>query len=256
MPSTAIFTFHSVLQDFLKPAARKVPVVYTFNGSPALKDAIEAMGIPHTEVAAILKNDAPATFSASLRHHDKLQVYPLDQSKVWPTGYSLRSEPLKPYRFVLDVHLGSLAKVLRMLGFDVVYHQSLHDTEIAQLAQAEQRIVLTRDIGLLKQKIIEHGYWLRSQQTEQQLQEVVSRYELQEHFKPLIRCLRCNELIRQVPKQEVLHKLPPKTRLYFHDFYYCSPCDKVYWKGSHYEHMMQVVQQLKIKLLPLEQTGL
>jgi uncharacterized protein len=241
--------FHGALQDFLRPTAKTKPLVYTFKGAPAVKDAIEAIGIPHTEVAVILINDSPVTFSAPLAHNAVVQVYPPDYKKVWPAEYNLQHEPPKPYKFILDVHLGSLAKTLRMLGFDVVYHQHFHDSGIAQLAQKEQRIVLTRDIGLLKQKIIEHGYWLRSQHTTEQLQEVVSRYSLQ-HFNPLVRCMRCNELIRPVPKQQVLHKLPPKTQLYFNEFYYCTPCDKVYWKGSHYEHMVQVIQQLQTDTPP------
>ncbi|GAB3200055.1 uncharacterized protein with PIN domain [Pontibacter aydingkolensis] len=245
MTPVANFTFYGALQDFLKPAARGKPVVYTFSGKPAIKDAIEAIGIPHTEVAVILKHNSRATFLTPLQPNDELLVFPFDSQKSWPPGYMLASMPEKPYRFVLDVHLGTLAKALRMLGFDTLYNQKLLDAEISRISQSENRIVLTRDIGLLKQKIIEHGYWLRSQHTTTQLQEVISRYGLLQEIRPLIRCLVCNQLIMPVAKEAIAARLPPKTRLYFNEFYQCAPCNKVYWKGSHYEHMESVIRQIR-----------
>lgn len=245
MPYTASFNFYGSVHDFLRPAMRNKPLVYTFNGSPSVKDAIEAIGIPHTEVSAIIQNGEPAMFTEPLRPDADVAVYAWELEKERADGYLLAPKPARPFRFVLDVHLGTLAKALRMLGFDTVYSKALHDAEIARIAESEQRIVLTRDIGLLKQKIITHGHWLRSQHTTEQLAEVISRYNLLKELKPMERCLLCNSLLRVVEKERVVHRLPPKTQLYFNEYYHCASCDKVYWKGSHYEHMQQVIQQIK-----------
>lgn len=147
----------------------------------------------------------------------------------------------------MDVHLGTLAKLLRMLGFDATYKTDLTDATIARIAQTENRIVLTRDVGLLKHKTIAQGHWLRSQQTEEQLREVLQKYKIKpSDFKPLSRCLVCNTWVQPAAKEQVSDKLPPKTQLYFNEFYQCPTCGKVYWKGSHYEHMMQVIQRFYV----------
>ena len=245
MSQVASFTFHGSLQDFLKPSMRHKPVSYTFTGTPAVKDAIEAIGVPHPEVAFILKNGVPVRFSEPLHPQDTLHIYPVDSEEAPTARHALVDIPPRPIKFILDVHLGTLAKALRMLGFDTVYEKQLDDAEIAAIAAAEHRIVLTRDVGLLKHRIVKHGYWLRSQKTAEQLQEVIKRYNLTEEFTPFMRCLRCNSLVEAVAKEQVLHRLPPKTRLYFNEFYLCAACDKVYWKGSHYEHMKSVVDRIK-----------
>ena len=249
MSQVATITFHGALQDFLRPAVQ-MPVTYTFDGAPSVKDAIEAIGVPHTEVAVIMRGENPIDFSARLYPDDTLHVYPTDPDRSWPDNFRVVESAPKPYKFVLDVHLGTLAKALRMLGFDTYYEKHLSDAEIARIAQNEERIVLTRDIGLLKQKIIKHGYWLRSQHTMEQLQEVIDRYKLENQFEPFMRCLRCNTLVSAVPKEDVLDRLPPKTRLYFNEFYKCAPCDKIYWKGSHYEHMQEIISKLRQEQKP------
>ncbi|MFD2512344.1 Mut7-C RNAse domain-containing protein [Pontibacter locisalis] len=245
MQNTASFRFYGALNDFLRSRERGKELEYTFNSAPAVKDAIEAIGIPHPEVQAILVNEKPVGFSQPLLAGDRVEVYPYSSTMNWPADYALVTTCRKSNRFVLDVHLGTLAKSLRMLGFDCYYRRDLSDKRIAEIAQEEQRIVLTRDVGLLKQKTIERGYWLRSQQTEEQLNEVMQRYNLLDELDPLTRCLVCNTFIKQVEKQEILNKVPPKTRLYFEEFYQCPSCEKVYWKGSHYERMLQYIAHVK-----------
>ena len=132
-----------------------------------------------------------------------------------------------------------------MLGFDTLYEPAFNDKIIAEIAQNETRIVLTRDVGLLKQKQIKWGYWLRSQLLEPQLSEVVSHFRLTGRFQPFTRCLECNGLLKPVKKELVLEKLPPKTKLYFNEFYQCHNCERVYWKGSHYERMQQFIKQFQ-----------
>jgi uncharacterized protein len=239
MQLTARFLFHGSLNDFLRPAKRHTWLPYTFGGKPSVKDSIEAIGVPHLEVREIVVNGEVVTFSYGLQHGDEVQVYPYDgREEELLSG-------IATCRFVLDVHLGTLARSLRMLGFDTVYENTLTDKAIAGIAQAEQRIVLTRDVNLLKHKAIPVGYWLRSQHTEEQLQEVIRRFRLLRQIRPFTRCMVCNGKIAVVPKDIVIDQLPPKTRLYFDEFYQCSDCSRVYWKGSHYERMLGFINTLR-----------
>lgn len=245
MQQTATFIFHDGLLDFLKPSVRQQPVKYTFGGKPAIKDAIEALGVPHPEVALVLSGGAPLKFNDRLYGQDEIHVYSYSSALCQVKEGTLIPKPPVPIKFVLDVHLGSLAKMLRMLGFDTLYQKNLDDAQIAHLAHTQNRIVLTRDVGLLKHKVIVHGYWLRSQYTQEQLQEVLNRYNLAAFFTPFNRCLLCNAIIESAPKEVIMHKIPPKTQQYFDEFFHCVTCDKVYWKGSHYEHMLSVIKGIR-----------
>ncbi|MCP2044882.1 Mut7-C ubiquitin/RNAse domain-containing protein [Pontibacter sp. HSC-36F09] len=239
MSYTATFRFHDSLKDFLRPRQRHTAIFYTFAEHQTVKDMIEAMGVPHLEVKNVLVNGEELSFSQRIQAGDQVEVYSYEggEAELLP-GIA---EP----RFVLDVHLGSLARYLRMLGFDTVYEQQLHDPELVQISSEEQRILLTRDVNLLKHKAIPAGYWLRSQQTEEQLQEVLARYKLADLFQPFTRCMVCNGPIVPVEKQEVLEQLPAKTKLYFDEFYQCQQCKRAYWKGSHYERMQELIRRIK-----------
>ena len=146
---------------------------------------------------------------------------------------------------MLDVHLGGLARLLRLLGIDALYKNNLHDREIVALAVEEGRAVLTRDIGLLKQKVLQYGYWLRSQHSEEQVTEVLNRFSLCQGIRPFSRCITCNGLLAEVPKAHILHHLPDDTKRIFQEFYQCTQCGKVYWKGSHYHNMQKVVERIR-----------
>ncbi|MBF8964952.1 Mut7-C ubiquitin/RNAse domain-containing protein [Pontibacter sp. FD36] len=239
MSQTAFFKFHGSLNDFLRPRQRNTSIRYTYAVHQTVKDVIEAIGVPHVEVREVLVNGAKAAWTQRLQENDQVEVYPFEG------GEEELLADKGERRFVLDVHLGTLARSLRMLGFDTVYRNDLHDTELVQLADESQRILLTRDVNLLKHKDIPAGYWLRSQHTEEQLKEVVIRYKLHDQLRPFTRCMVCNGNIVAVDKQEVLEQLPPKTKQYFDEFYQCQQCKQVYWKGSHYERMMELVHKIE-----------
>ncbi|RNI27552.1 hypothetical protein EFA69_15620 [Rufibacter immobilis] len=252
MEHWANFLFHGELNDFLPKRYRQVGQQYHFSGSPALKDAIEALGVPHPEVGHVQQNGQEVLLKARLEPFAEVQVFP-----VVPEASAVELPPLqvpvpKPARFVLDVHLGKLARYLRLLGFDTLYQNHYSDADIAALAAQEQRIVLTRDVGLLKQKQVVWGYWLRSQHWEEQLREVINQFNLLPQVQPFCRCLACNGEIARVSKEAVLPLLPPKTRLFFQEFYQCPHCRRVYWKGSHYEKMERFLSHLRssANLLP------
>ena len=206
-------------------------VDYTYSGQPALKDAIEALGVPHVEIGSVRVNEVPADISAPLRPADRVEVVP-DES------------PWRSPRFILDVHLGSLARALRLLGFDCLYRNDYSDPQIVALAAAEDRAALTRDIGLLKHKALARGYWLRSQHTEEQVREVLQRYGLSGSIRPFRRCLSCNALIAPVAEAEVRDLIPPKVRGFQQEFFRCSGCGRVYWKGTHYQRMLGFIARV------------
>lgn len=242
MAFLATFSFHGSLTDFL-PKNNQEPIPYVFKGTPSIKDAIETMGIPHVEVDVILVNNIPVNFTYLLLPDDQVQIYPKNQSPPNRTCVHLIKKFSDFPQFILDVHLGKLARMLRMLGFDALYEKNYTDTQIAEIASAEARIVLTRDILLLKRKSIEWGYWLRSKHPKEQLLEVLHYFELQQALRPFYRCMACNGCIQRVVKKEIVHLLLPETNRYFEEFYRCSQCHNIYWKGSHYEKMESFIKQ-------------
>lgn len=233
----AEFRFYEELNDFLRPSQRKRTLPYFFNGHPGIKDPIEALGVPHTEVELIVVNGESVDFGYRLRSGDRVAVYPVFESFDISPLVRLREQPLRHTAFVLDVNLGKLARRLRMLGFDAMYDNRFHDAEIADIGAAERRIVLTRDRRLLFAKRITHGYWVRAVLADEQVTEVLARFDLYRGIHPFARCIACNGTLQQVAKEEVWERLEPKTRLYYEAFYRCEGCRRIYWEGSHVEDM-------------------
>ncbi|MER2998515.1 Mut7-C RNAse domain-containing protein [Pontibacter populi] len=244
MAGTAFFRFQSTLNDFLDSTSRNCIINYSFRDHPTVKDAIEALGVPHPEVNQIIVNGKTVDFAYKLLPGDEIEVYPIHEKSTIDLNANLIPEPETPHRFMLDVHLGKLGRLLRMLGFDTTYDPELTEKEVATIAARENRILLSRGVGILKLKMINYGYWLRSQQPDEQLLEVIRYYKLAPEFKLFSRCMVCNGEIREVDKEKVQDQLPPKTRLYFQQFYQCNHCLRVYWKGSHYERMQAFIRQL------------
>ncbi|MEA1928092.1 MAG: Mut7-C RNAse domain-containing protein [Candidatus Auribacterota bacterium] len=241
---SAEFRFYAELNDFLGPDRRQKIFAYTFNGSPSIKDAIEAIGVPHTAVDIILVNGDSVGFDHRLRPGERVSVYPIFESFDITPLIRLRAKPLRDPIFILDVHLGKLARIMRMLGFDSLYRNDYDDPEIIRIALRERRIILTRDRGILKNSMVTHGYWVRSDDAEEQAREVLARFDLFRLIKPFSRCISCNGLLEDVPKEKILDRLPPKTKMAFDKFRICTGCGKIYWPGSHYQAMSEVVTRL------------
>ncbi|HEV2124370.1 MAG TPA: Mut7-C RNAse domain-containing protein, partial [Chloroflexota bacterium] len=197
--------------------------------------------VPHTEVDLLLVNGESMDFAYQVQQGDRISVYPpfrtLDVSSV----SHVRPPALDEMRFVLDAHLGTLASHLRMLGFDTLYRNDYDDSTLATISAGERRILLTRDRGLLKRRQVEYGYHVWATDPDQQVVEVLRRYRLFDAVAPFRRCMRCNALLERVEKAAVEHLLEPKTRLYYDEFARCAACDRVYWKGSHFEKMQRLV---------------
>lgn len=241
---TVSFRFYDELNDFLPKEKRKKTFSYNFRYNQSVKDAIEALGIPHAEVDLILVNGNSVDFSYVLKNGDYVSVYPVFESLDISLVSRLRNAPLRQVKFILDVHLGKLCKYLRILGFDTYYRNDLEDSEIVSISVNENRIILTRDIGILKNGKVTHGYWVRSQNSRQQLWEVIHRFDLENILQPFYRCISCNGLIHPVEKEKIEYLLRENTKRFFTDFYQCNDCGKVYWEGTHYENMQEFVNNI------------
>ena len=241
--SGAQFRFYAALNDFLRPTQIGRWIPYAFENLPGIKDPIEALGVPHTEVELIVVNGSSVDFSYKLHDGDKVAVYPpffqVDISPLMP----LR-EPLLDPAFVLDVHLGKLAKLLRLLGMDVLYNNRYHDRELANIAEREGRVLLTRDRRLLFYKRIVYAYFVRHSDPVGQVKEVIERYSLESRFRPFSRCISCNGDVVAVNKRDILDHLEPKTIRYYNEFYRCSRCGQIYWRGSHFKGLINTLEKL------------
>ena len=241
----ASFRFYATLNDFLPPHRQQVAFDHYFQESASVKDMIEALGVPHPEIDLILANAQSVDFAYRVQNGDRLSVYPRFASINIASFSLVRPAPLLKTRFVLDLHLGKLANYLRLLGFDTLYRNDYQDQELARISSQEQRILLTRDRGLLKRSVVEYGYCVRQFHPWQQLIEILQRFELFNEIKPFQRCLRCNSFLEPVDKDRVSDRLPLKTKQYFDEFYRCQKCQQVYWKGSHYQQMLQFVERVR-----------
>jgi len=239
--NAASFRFYEELNDFLPPGKRKKVFDYRFNGNPAIKDPIEALGVPHTEVDLIIINGKSVGFDHKLKNADWVSVYPVFESIDISPIIKLRETPLRKSAFILDSHLGKLAKQLRLLGFDT--KSSDNDTDIVRISTQEKRIILTRDRQLLRRKEVTHGVCIRSTDPEIQVKEVLKRLDLYSQIKQFYRCTICNTVINPINKSDIQHRLEPKTVAYFNEFYFCSGCERIYWKGSHYKKLKEKIEK-------------
>ncbi len=255
--TTVFFRFFGELNDFLLPERKKKVFQHTVKGRPSIKDTLEALGVPHTEIDCILVNGQSVDFFYQVQEGDKILVYPQKvQPKIRKVKH-LQPKMVGRPRFVVDSHLGKLVRHLRLLGFDSFYKKVFPDPEIVQIAVKEKRVVLTRDIGLLKNKVVKSAYWLRTPDPLQQLKDVLKQFNLYSKINPFSLCLECNGKIKRVAKQRISGHLPSKVKEYYNKFYQCQSCRKIYWQGSHYNKLSQIVGRVKkqggVRLLTLHQ---
>lgn len=245
MPS-AFIRFYAELNDFLPRKQRQIAFMVSFQENTTVKHLIESLGVPHTEIDLILANSEAVDFAYRVQDGDRISVYPVFESISIAPLARLWRRPLRQPRFVADTHLGRLSAYLRMIGFDTLYQNNFLDSELAWLSQNDNRILLTRDRGLLKRNQVTHGFFIRSDDPFTQLTSVIERFDLYDEMQPFTRCLNCNGLLETVKKEQILNRLPPNTAQIFVDFKICRSCDKVYWKGSHYTRMSALLNRIKL----------
>lgn len=245
--------FHQELNDFLPAESRNVILTHELKKPRSIKDFIESMGVPHTEIDLIIINSKSVGFDYLLQNADRIDVYPIVDSLPGNIQITLHDSPLrhiqpKPLttpRFILDVHLGKLAAYLRMLGFDTLYRNDYDDPALAEISANKHRILLTCDRQLLMRKQISYGYFVRARQPKQQLLETLLHFNLYNKIKPFTRCMHCNGKTQAVNKQEIEDQLLPDTKKYYNEFYQCKTCNKIYWQGSHYLKMKDMLNKIK-----------
>ncbi|MDR9439974.1 MAG: Mut7-C RNAse domain-containing protein [Halomonas sp.] len=239
----ADFRFHDRLNDFLPPASRDASFFRDVSRRAAIKDVIESLGVPHTEVDVILVNGTSVGFEHILAGGERVEVYPWTVAP--PKARHLRPRPPSCPRFLADAQLGRLARHLRLLGFDCYYRNDIGDAELAVQADEEQRVVLTRDRRLLKRKRIHLAHYVRSDEPWQQVEEVCREFDLAPAFAPFTRCTHCNGRLAVVDKASVIDRLEPLTKQHVDDFLQCETCGQLYWHGSHVSRMKARVERLR-----------
>ncbi|MGA2082667.1 MAG: Mut7-C RNAse domain-containing protein [Holophaga sp.] len=235
----ALFRFYAELNELLPLKGRHQDRPHTFRPPATLKDRIEAQGIPHTEVDLVLVNGAPAGFDHRLQDGDRVSVYPY--LATVPSPLPLRP-PYPRGRFVLDQHLARLAAYLRLLGLDTAHWASMEDAALARISAAEDRVLLTRDKGLLMRRTVVHGGFVRARMPREQVVEVLHRFGASERIAPFTRCMVCNELLEPAAREAVLDRLPPDTREAYDRFWTCPACRRVFWEGPHVRRMRSWVE--------------
>jgi uncharacterized protein with PIN domain len=243
--STAHFRFYAELNDFLPAARRFREFEHRFELNPAIKDVIEGLGAPHTEVDLILVDGTSVDFEYRLQDGDRVSVYPVFESVDIASEVRVRPQPLRETRFICDANLGKLARYLRLLGFDTSYRRDADDADLADASREQGRVLLTRDVGVLKRSSVTHGYYVRADEPESQVIEVLVRFDLADGMTPFERCPECNGELHSVPKEEIQDRLEPGTRSSYEEFRRCDGCERVYWEGAHFKRLVALVERVR-----------
>jgi uncharacterized protein with PIN domain/molybdopterin converting factor small subunit len=235
------FRFYEELNDYLPEGKRKVGFEYSFTGEVSIRDVFQSMEIPPDEIDLILVNQQSKGLDYMLQDGDRISVYPVFELFDLSGFSQLREKPLRNPRFICDVHLGRLCKYLRMLGWDTLYSNHYTPEEMIVLSRQEKRIILSRSYQLTRNKEVTRFYWIRSADPLEQIKDMINKLDLSNRAYPLTRCLNCNHKLVPVEKQEILHRLQALTAKYYSEFFNCPACDQIYWKGSHFENMLDFI---------------
>jgi len=238
------FRFYEELNDFLPKHRRKTDFEAPFKGKRSIKDMIEALGVPHTEIDLILVNGNSVDFNYILQDEVRVSVYPVFESLNITNVTQLRKIPLRRTKFIADINIGDIVKYMRVLGLDLYYDPLLSTREIIEISKRENRVILTKSRKLLKFKDVSHGIFIRPGTTTEQIRRIIEFLDIKDKIKPFSRCLRCNTLLNIVLKEKIIDRIPPKTKEFCNEYVQCRSCNKIYWKGTHFINMEKVVRQI------------
>lgn len=242
--TTAQIFFHADLQQLLRTRHQEHMQRVEFNGDQTIKHLVESLGVPHTEIGQLIVAEQEVGFGYLVKSDDLVHVFSATAELDRLSGMVIQGNLAISPRFILDNHLGKLASHLRMLGIDTDYSNQYQDQQLADFAVANGRILLSRDRQLLMRKTIRYGYLLRSMIPDEQLVEVLERFNLFTEIQLFKRCMTCNHLLEPVEKQQIEDQLQPLTRKYFFDFHICTGCGQIYWPGSHVERMQTRLKEI------------
>ncbi|MGD2086441.1 MAG: Mut7-C RNAse domain-containing protein [Candidatus Aminicenantes bacterium] len=234
-------SFHGDLKDLLKNDEKDQEMSVEFPGKRSVKDLVQSLGIPHTEIGKIRIKDQWIDSSYVLHKGDTVEVFPVSAGKtVIDTDNP---------GFICDVHLWKLARRLRLLGFDTRFNPQWDDAELADLCHKEHLVLLSRDRGLLKRNKVVRGLLIRNTDPEKQVSEVLHRLQISAKAQPLTRCLLCNGLLEPVSitgklfEKKIKPQLPPNILEWCKEFHFCPNCEKAFWKGSHYKKLSRMIDK-------------
>jgi uncharacterized protein with PIN domain len=231
------------LGDFVSASRRGAGFEHEAGEPRSAKDLVESLGVPHCEVQVVLVDGASVGFGHVLRGGERIAVYPYFSSI--DAGDTTAGEPLPDDpRFVLDGHLGRLAAYLRALGVDAAHDRDADDASIALKAADEGRVVLTRDVGLLKRALVRHGWWVRSDDPRTQFRDVVARFGLAARASPFTRCLACNGVLESAPSDSVVAAVPERVLRRVKSYARCPGCRRVFWRGTHHRDLSALIGSL------------
>ena len=237
--------FYGELNDFLPPRLRQIEFTLMVHSRTSVKDAVESVKVPHTEVALIQINGRMIDWNQRLSPNDRIAVYPSPYIIEWVNCSPVYLRPVEPLRFVLDVHLGRLAAYLRLLGFDCLYSsRDVKDQMLIELALEENRILLTMDRKMLMNKQLKWGRIIRSRDPIKQVEEVIERYRLRDKADPFSRCMVCNERLSMADENHFRRTAPEcvKQTYTVDQLRQCDNCGRLYWQGSHWKRMTDMVR--------------
>lgn len=237
--------WYAELNEYLPEGQRYCRCEVPLDGPLTVREFLEQSAVPPDVVDLVVVNGTSVAFPHLLADGDHVSVYPVFESWDIAPLCMLRERPLRDPKFVLDVHLGKLASLLRMLGFDSLYERDATDDWLFRTAAADRRALLSKDRALLAREGLSRGYCVRSNDPPVQLEEVVDRFDLMGSASPFTRCLRCNARLESIPKADAASRVPPRVRDAYEEFFRCPDCDRVYWKGSHYGRMLALVLHLQ-----------
>jgi uncharacterized protein len=242
-PFTVRLNLQGDLDFFVRTEARGQTIERSLGEKTSVKDVIESCGVPHPEVDLILVNEQPVDFHYPISGDADIELYPVGTR--FPNFKDKRLQIARMNRFVVDGHLGKLARDLRLLGFDVAYDAQPEDRQLLDIMERENRALLTRDRRLLMHAVVETGYCPRSQNADQQTVEIIRRFGLLGSIAPFRRCLRCNAPLQKVSKSEVIERLEPLTKIYYEQFRRCTGCGQIYWTGSHFSKLQKRLEKIR-----------
>jgi uncharacterized protein len=243
-PFTVRLNLHGDLDFFVRSESRGQRIERSLREKTSVKDVIESCGVPHPEVDLILISGQPVDFHYALGTDADIELYPVGEEI--PAFKKQRLQASIAIRFVADGHLGKLVRNLRLLGFDVAYDPQADDPQLLRVMESENRALLTRDRRLLMHAVVKTGYYPRSQNADKQTVEVTRRFNLLDSIAPFTRCIRCNGLLRNVSKAEIVERLEPLTNIYYEQFQRCADCEQIYWPGSHFSKLQERLEKIRL----------
>lgn len=232
--------FHHNLQELQKKNQAGQKIKYALTRRASLKDIIESLGIPHTEVAQTLLNNKELDFCFIPEGGEEIDILPFHDKRTVFSKTLLRPQPSSPMKFMVDINVQKIARNLRLIGIDTTMVPDLRLVAIAEVSASQKRILITRNRELLKCNKVIHGYLVRSDNPGIQLQEVVERYGLRTYVRAFTRCIICNGYLKYISKNTIYERLEPLTKKYFNSFKLCSNCGKIYWQGSHHKQLQSI----------------